>query len=172
MITMDIMEAFLENSEFNIQHLPANEADTIFDLWVELHKELESVVTFKVSGPSTKKWGDVKTRYISRAQQGSFVIIAAFDKNKVPVGFCVCWVTGRGKIGEIVSLYTLPAYRNKGLGSTLMNNASDWLDSNGARAIRVTVDGGNLKAFQLYQQFGFIPEYTVMRNKKSKSVRL
>jgi len=169
---MDIIESYLENSEFTIQHLPANEADTISDLWVELHKELDSVVTFKVAGPSTTKWNDLKTRYISRSQQGMFVIIVAFDKKKVPVGFSVCFITGHGKIGQIDSLYTLPTYRNKGLGSILINNANDWFDSNGSRAIRVNVDGGNERALKLYQHFGFIPEYTVMRNKKSKSVRL
>jgi len=169
---MDIMEAYLENSDFNIQHLPANEADTIFDLWVELHKELDSSISFKVSGPSTKKWSDNKTRYMSREQQGNFVIIVATDKSKMSVGYCICWVSGHAKIGEIVSLYILPAYRSKGLGSIIMNNANDWFDSNSARVIRVTVDGGNDRAYKLYQHFGFMPEYIVMRNKKSKSVRL
>jgi len=169
---MKIIESYLEKSDFSIQHLSANEADIIFDLWVELHKELDSVVIFKVAGPSTTKWNDLKTRYISRSQKGMFVIIVAFDKNKVPVGFCVCQLSGHGKIGEIDSLYTLPQYRNKGLGTTLVNNANDWFNSNGTRAIRVNVDGGNERALKLYRHFGFIPEYIVMRNKKSKSVRL
>jgi Acetyltransferases len=68
--------------------------------------------------------------------------------------------------GEIESVYVDDAYRQMGVGGTLMQNALAWMDQKGAVEKIVEVSVGNEVAWGFYARFGFKPRKTVLKQIK------
>ena len=54
-----------------------------------------------------------------------------------------------------MDVYIAPAYRGKGLGTTLLEKALQQLETEHVNEIELGVDGNNLPAIKLYRKFGF-----------------
>ena len=62
------------------------------------------------------------------------------------------------EVGFIDSLVVLEAYRNKGIGTELLNRAIDWFKSNGITICKIGVMKENSKVLQMYEKIGFQAE--------------
>lgn len=80
------------------------------------------------------------------------------------IAYCISSI-GRGKEGEIDSIYIEPDFRGKKIGRALMKRALAWFDAEGVRLRTVAVAAGNESAFGFYEKFGFHPALTVLRQK-------
>jgi len=56
---------------------------------------------------------------------------------------------------HLVSMWTDPAYRRRGLGQRLVEAAVAWARSRGARTMMLMVTSSNASAIRFYQQLGF-----------------
>ena len=65
--------------------------------------------------------------------------------------------------GQVNNFGILPEFRNRGIGSHLMQYMMDWLVENGNREISLEVRTTNRGAIRLYQRLGF-REYGVRKN--------
>ncbi|MGV8176484.1 MAG: GNAT family N-acetyltransferase [Candidatus Bilamarchaeaceae archaeon] len=66
----------------------------------------------------------------------------------------VCIVQGRTVIN---GLGVLPEYRERGLGTRLLEEAIAYLDGKGVAEVYLKVKEGNFKALSVYNRMGFIP---------------
>lgn len=57
--------------------------------------------------------------------------------------------------GYIDDLFTLPEYRNRGIGHVLLSRAEQYLSKTGSNAVQLHVADTNLAALLLYQQANF-----------------
>lgn len=56
------------------------------------------------------------------------------------------------KLGDLVEIYVLPEYQDKGIGTTLLQDALNWFNT---KIIHLHVATYNLRAIQYYKKFGF-----------------
>lgn len=54
-----------------------------------------------------------------------------------------------------LGMFVLPPFRNRGIGSAMMEYALDWASQQGYAAIMLTVHPTNRRAIHLYEKFGF-----------------
>lgn len=79
----------------------------------------------------------------------NYTLIARSDDQIVGYGRAV-----RGeKINKIATLYILPEWQRKGIGSKLLLQLLDWLRND--RDVMLGVVGYNTKAIRFYEKFGF-----------------
>ncbi len=80
------------------------------------------------------------------------------EENGLPTGCVIC---GRGRDedhadwGEIASLYVLPEYMNRGVGSALLHAALDALQADGYARVYLWCIADNRPAEVFYQHHGF-----------------
>jgi diamine N-acetyltransferase len=78
-----------------------------------------------------------------------------------PVGYCVASGVPGGH-GELESIYVDTAYRNRGIGSALLEHAAAWMDELGTVEQALFVFAGNDRALPFYARHGFSPRCIVM----------
>ncbi len=66
------------------------------------------------------------------------------------------------KAGHINSVFVSREYRNKGIGTKLINEAMEWIKSQGIEICTLSVVTGNDIALTAYEKLGFRPERTKM----------
>jgi ribosomal protein S18 acetylase RimI-like enzyme len=71
------------------------------------------------------------------------------------VGYISARVEQSGKVGRIGLVGIGPNFRQKGIGSLLLQTALEWFTSQSVTIVRVVTQGGNVAAQRLYQRFGF-----------------
>lgn len=71
-----------------------------------------------------------------------------------PVGFVTCRLA-TPEIGEIGLVGVDSAYRGRGIGGLMTNDAVRWFAGQGVKTVRVPTQGRNLGAQRLYQACGF-----------------
>ena len=69
------------------------------------------------------------------------------------------------KLGHMSDLYVKKGYRNKGIGSSLMYEASSWFNKMGIRHLSIAYHSCNPDAGRLYEENGFLPFHTEMRKR-------
>lgn len=57
---------------------------------------------------------------------------------------------------EILTLAVTPAARRRGLGRALVVAGADWAQSQGAQSLFLEVESGNIAAYTLYLNLGFV----------------
>ena len=57
-----------------------------------------------------------------------------------------------GKVGEVLNVYTMPAYRRRGIGSRLIEELVDFSRSSGLDYIEL---GATSEGYPMYQKLGF-----------------
>jgi len=62
------------------------------------------------------------------------------------------------KIGEIHEIFVHPKWRRKGIGSTLLLKAMNYIKSRGRDKVELWVGNNNLGAIKFYKKFGFKEE--------------
>ncbi|WP_408634775.1 GNAT family N-acetyltransferase [Paenibacillus zanthoxyli] len=67
-----------------------------------------------------------------------------------------------GNRGELDSIFVLQDYRGYGIGQELMTLSLDWLKTNSAKTIAISVLFGNDEALPFYEKFGFYPRTYVL----------
>ena len=141
--------------------------DLIRFLWNKLNEHHRS--NARVFWDHNTQWtfDDRKIYFTRLAGTGQLRIDLAFDPvSGQYVGYCVSSLSP-DMTGEIESVYVDVAYQSQGIGTSLMNLALTWLDTNGSVRNRVSVADGNEKAFAFYRKFGFHPRMTVLEQKKN-----
>ena len=78
-----------------------------------------------------------------------------------PVGYCIASGSPAGH-GEIESIYVDTAYRNRGIGSALLDRATAWMDEIGTVEQALFVFTGNDRTLPFYARHGFSPRCIVL----------
>ena len=112
---------------FNDAHFPRPRAEEFYSVWITLECE-------------------------GRAQK---VFVAACPAEQ-PLGYISCHLEPPQNRGRIGLLGVAREARGKGLGSSLVLAAFDWLAAQGATEIAVVTQGRNVPAQRLYQSSGFL----------------
>ena len=89
------------------------------------------------------------------------VELAKDVQRDVIIGYCICTVN-RQRVGEVESIYIEEAYRGKGAGNRLMENAFQWMDSLGVKTKTMGVAVGNEGTYSFYSRYGFYPRITYL----------
>ncbi len=130
-----------------------DELEVISGLWEELRSMLADIAsTFQhhyvdVTFDSRM---DVVRR---RAAGGDIWLVLAEDEGE-PVGYCLSTL-GEDRVGWVDSFYVRPERRCEGIGKELLTRSMEWLRSQDARAIRLTVTPGNESVMSFYRSQGF-----------------
>ncbi|HXH30839.1 MAG TPA: GNAT family N-acetyltransferase [Bacteriovoracaceae bacterium] len=108
----------------------------------------------------------VKTRleYYGRLAPESFFEVVELDRkviafhilDKTPDESC-------GKVGNIVTLWVDPAYRERGFAQILKTRAEAWATAKGFVAIQTTVHKSNTKMMSFNQKLGYLETYVSMK---------
>jgi len=93
---------------------------------------------------------------MSRDPEGFFVA----EVNGSVVGFVASdanWFsfTEVKKVGEIHELFVHPSWRRKGIGTTLLLKAINYIKSRGRSTVELWVGNNNFGAISFYRKFGF-----------------
>jgi GNAT superfamily N-acetyltransferase len=89
------------------------------------------------------------------------------------IAYCVCTVdkksslSGRGKVGEIESMFILASYRLQGIGRKFVKRCIEWFEQNEAEQVIVFVGVGNEEVLGFYKSFGFLPRAIRLEQKRS-----
>tara|TARA_A100000171_G_scaffold52200_1_gene69501 strand:+ start:4383 stop:4838 length:456 start_codon:yes stop_codon:yes gene_type:complete len=86
-------------------------------------------------------------------------VVVAFAE-ETPVA-CGAIKTFEGPIAEVKRMYTLPAYRGKGVGSKILNNLESWAKEIGFNSCVLETGKRQPDAIALYKKNGYfiIPQY-------------
>lgn len=104
-------------------------------------------------------------RYL-RDERFKFRVFVAENENGHPVGYVS---TGEGanpavglKFGAILDLWVAPDWRNRGIGSKLLDYAHNYIRNRGYSHASILVSGSNERAIRMYEKRGFSADRIVM----------
>ncbi|MGO9336005.1 MAG: GNAT family N-acetyltransferase [Terracidiphilus sp.] len=60
------------------------------------------------------------------------------------------------KVAQLISMWTAPSHRHRGVGRLLVNGVIDWAALRGAHTLRLTVVSNNEAAILFYKRMGFV----------------
>ncbi len=83
------------------------------------------------------------------------------EDSKSVLGFVACdvnWISifEMHKVGEIHEIFVLPEFRNRGIGSKLLENALEYAKSRGRKVVELWVGKENYLAIKFYEKHGFV----------------
>lgn len=58
---------------------------------------------------------------------------------------------------QLISMWTAPSHRQRGVGRMLVNEVAAWAHGRGARVLQLLVTSTNSPAILFYQRLGFVP---------------
>jgi len=121
------------------------------------------------SRPLDEAWALRRARYQTwlLRSPGSFILIA--ERSGRPVGFAVVtpgdgyhgWNSGP-QVADLWDLAVLPAERNRGIGSELMDAVEGSLAEKGVTEYRLRVLIANSDAIRFYERRGMAPAFSVL----------
>ncbi|MEF2965346.1 GNAT family N-acetyltransferase [Paenibacillus sp. M1] len=104
----------------------------------------------------------------AKAEHGSVhICLVLHEESGTYVGYCISSINEAGE-GEIDSLFIMEAYRKRGVGDRLMNNALEWFRSRRVEDISISVMVGNESAFSFYERYGFYPRTYTLKLKNEQ----
>ncbi len=112
---------------FNDVHFPRPRVEEFYSVWITLECEGRAQRVFVAAGPAGQ-----------------------------PLGYISCHRDSSQNKGRIGLVGVAAEARGKGLGSSLVLAALDWLATQGAEQIAVVTQGRNVPAQRLYQTCGFL----------------
>jgi|APSaa5957512622_1039677.scaffolds.fasta_scaffold79814_1 diamine N-acetyltransferase len=143
------------------QHL----LDRIHPLWEKLNQHHQSTSTHFADGFANFSFEIRKVYLLEEAAKGALQIDIAIDDTGKDVGYCISTAIPRGK-GELESIYVENDCRQLGIGRKLVGRAMAWFKKFDLNEIIVEVAYGNEQAFSFYEEFGFYPRKTVLKQKR------
>lgn len=139
--------------------------EEVRDLWCKLNKYHGDNSRYFSDRFKTYKFEDRKEALIEKAKKGKIRIdLVKDEKTNKKIGYCISTIDHKN-IGEIDSIYLEKEFRGFAVGDKLMENASDWLQSNGVNSIKIGVSVGNEDVISFYSRYGFYPLITVLQKK-------
>ena len=130
------------------------------DILVKLRMELLDEVNNNIENYNWGKYSQILRSYYNDGLSNKNVIAFLSEENRNIVAMsmmCFCNVVPSlfnldGKIAFITDMYTIPEYRNKGLGMNLLNNIMEYAKKLGcSKVILNATDSGRA----LYEKYGF-----------------
>jgi diamine N-acetyltransferase len=142
--------------------------DTIGPLWQKLTLHHSGISAYFGDQFAAGKFPERKQDLQEKAAAGKLRTVLASAGNSGPcIGYCVAVIDAK-RNGEIESLYVEDAYRNRGVGSGLVERILAWFDRERTVSASVNVAVGNESAFRFYEQWGFYPRVTVLVRKEKQ----
>jgi diamine N-acetyltransferase len=149
------------------RRVPAHKLTEIKPLWEELNKiHLVDSVYFKEHYVTFSF--DKRSAPWLKLPEENFYLLVAETEDSIPVGYCVSTIDTELK-GEIDSLFVTPAFREQGIGRTLIEKSRKWLESNQCQSIRLAVSYGHESVMGFYQRLGFYPRLTILKWKNTNN---
>jgi ribosomal protein S18 acetylase RimI-like enzyme len=136
--------------------------DCIRTLWEALNRHHLASTRHFSGHYLARSFDGRKSEILKKAVTGTVRIeIAQEPGTRQPAGYCIVSLSPDGT-GEIDSIFVDGPFRDRGIGSRLMERALLWFSSSGAKRIVVSVSYGNEEAWAFYEKFGFRPRMTVL----------
>ncbi len=146
------------------REIPAEEAGIIRPLWEELNAHHGRCSTY-FSDYYHRFTFEARTAALIRKTARGKIRIEVAEEEGIPVGYCIASV-GVDRTGEIESILVTERFRNRGIGTKLLESALDWFDREGADPEIVMVAEGNEQALPFYREHGFFPRRVLLQRKK------
>lgn len=126
---------------------------------------------FRNTKPSNLTANYQLQKILRRVKSNDGVVLVA-EKNEELIGFAGIYLTNQlfedaltdipMKLGHIKGLYVKEEYRNKRIGSQLLQSAEKYFEKKGCTHATLSVFGPNKKAQSFYLHNGFTPRYIEM----------
>jgi ribosomal protein S18 acetylase RimI-like enzyme len=140
--------------------------DSIAPLWKKLTLQHAGFSPFFAEEFRNRTFKDRKQELLSKTYRNRLHVILARSKgNNRIVGYAVGTVDRR-KTAELDSLFVEKQFRNRGIGSRLVQRMVDWLNRQHPAVVTVNVAVGNEATFDFYRRFGFFPRVTTLLYKQ------
>ncbi len=101
------------------------------------------------------------TDWIEKSTSGDGLVLVAQEEDII--GFLACSINDYyphmeiRKIGHIMAVYVVPAYRRRGIATALMKQALKWMKEHKIEYVNLNVDVQNDAAIAAYKAMGFKP---------------
>ena len=162
------------SDELHLRRGSAADLPLLEPLWVAVHHaHAESMPALAPYVDDATTWAERSWLYRDLLSKADTILLLA-EVGGGPVGYGLAhvlarqdtwiadtWVT-RQRIGEIESLGVLPAYRNRGIGSRLLDALEQELGKAGVVDVILGVLPGSTAAIALYERRGFQPTWLYM----------
>lgn len=133
-----------------IRQVRPDDIDNFVETYIKAYKDLEN---YKYE---TKREIKNYFKWLYKRDKEGFIVA---EENGNPVGFAVGdtnWINFEGeKVLEIHEIFVLPEFRNKGIGSKLLNELLNYGIKKGRKLAELWVGKTNYKAIDFYKNFGF-----------------
>ncbi len=154
-----------------IRKYKPEDAEQVMMLWLEFIQDKEgSDLNIIATQENAEKWMKFVEKILD-SKKGN-LIVSIMGNNLVGYAF-YAWSTSsletKLKKGIIYDLYVKPQFRNRGIGSALLESALRDLNEHGCEIVQLTVISENTKAIKLYEKFGFEETVKVMRLRFSQN---
>jgi ribosomal protein S18 acetylase RimI-like enzyme len=137
------------------------------DLWIAVHhRHVESMPQLAPYVDDDTSWAARERLYAGLLARPDTVLLLAREHGRL-VGYGLAhvmdvadswiedtWVTA-ARVGEIESVGVLPEFRNRGIGTTLMDRLEAELRADGVQDLMLGVLAGNDAAIRLYERRGY-----------------
>jgi len=88
-------------------------------------------------------------------KQGRYLTDASFVSGATPNIVSACLITlGEGNVAKVTELFTHPLYRARGLATTELAAAMNWLIKNKVEALEAVVENSNVVVRRLFTKVG------------------
>lgn len=140
--------------ELTIERANSDDIDAVTELWVRLARGQREHDSFIRAEPNRETMRETLAAY----QVADGLLVARADDRVV--GFA-SYSIERGTLdldstrGTLSNLYVEPAYREQGIGTTLLETAADELAAKGAAVLTIEVMADNEAARRFYREQGY-----------------
>ncbi len=126
-------------------------ANRMRDTLIEVEGEARGAAMY------TQEWLENRLRWHLDAEQVCAQVIVACDADGMICGHTIYRIEQQAeeRFGLISTTYVLPAYRQSGIASRLLQSAHDWFLSHGIYSSNTWTSATNTKLIALYQKHGY-----------------
>ena len=137
--------------------------DLIRPLWEKLNLMHQSMSPHFTERFRNMRWEDRRSKIAAKASSVLLEYAVERATGNI-VGYCISTIDKENQaVGEIDSLFIEDNHRNSGIGSALIERATEWLTSRGTTTQKLLVGVGNENAIEFYKKFGFYPLHIVLQ---------
>lgn len=130
-------------------------------LWEKLNQHHATHSPHFAAEYARKTFTGRKQALLEKSQSGKLHVELVKDDSGRVIGYCISSIDAQG-VGEIDSLYLLPAWRGRALADCLLMRSLQWLEEQGVSRTRLSVAAGNERVFSFYAKHGFCPAKTIL----------
>ncbi|HUK28344.1 MAG TPA: GNAT family N-acetyltransferase [Candidatus Acidoferrales bacterium] len=103
----------------------------------------------------TPESAELALQEIMEGKQGRYLTDASFVSGATPNIVSACLITlGEGNVAKVTELFTHPLYRARGLATTELAAAMNWLIKNKVEALEAVVENSNVVVRRLFTKVG------------------